>query len=103
MHAIWSIINNTFSHCGKNLYNYKSKADFTEAGELTSSNTNLSLSIHYPLNRYEIKNDSYEMKFDLKGVNQFEASGDKIYCKKLNISFYELQSLEFIRKFILNN
>jgi hypothetical protein len=43
------------------------------------------------------------MKFDLKGVNQFEASGDKIYCKKLNISFYELQSLEFIRKFILNN
>jgi len=83
----------------KNLYNYKSKAMYQGAGELTPANTELSLHIHYPSNTYQIKNDSYEMKFDLKGVDKFEAIGEKLFCKILSITFKSLQSIDFLKNF----
>lgn len=83
----------------KNLYNYKQKASYQEPGELTPANTELSLYIHYPSNKYEIKNDSFEMKFHLKGVDQYEAIGDKIFCKNLKLTFNSLKSLNFLKNF----
>ena len=83
----------------KNLYNYKSKANYQDPGELTPANTCLSLHIHYPSNTYQIKNDSYEMKFDLTGVDEYEAIGEKIFCKKLVISFSSLKSIKFLKEF----
>jgi len=88
----------------KSLYNYKSKAMYQGAGEMTPANTELSLYIHYPLNKYEIKNDSYEMKFNLKGVDQFEAIGEKTFCKILKLTFKSLRSLDFLKNFkVLEN
>jgi len=83
----------------KSLYNYKSKAMYQGAGELTPANTELSLYIHYPSNKYEIKNDSYEMIFNLKGVDQFEAIGEKTFCKILKLTFKSLRSLDFLKNF----
>ena len=39
------------------------------------------------------------MKFDLTGVDEYEAIGEKIFCKKLVIRFSSLKSIKFLKEF----